>query len=515
MQPEQYNHLPVLICEYAYATGNSVGQFDEFIEIFEEYPHAAGAYIWDFVDKSLILKDTKGQDHWKYGGDFGDKDHHGHVMANGLFAADRKPHPSAVQVKQSYRPLTSIPVDLNKGRLKLHNKNWFEDTRHYAIKWELTADGHIVQQGELDAPVVKSQDMEEYNLPVSTENLTGKEFHLKVSYCLKESTSWAEKGYTVAWDQFELAVSSAIRPEEKPGNGALEAIATGNRVLVKGDHFSCSFNVQNGALEQYIHRGICYLDKPLLPNFWRAPVDSDMVDILAQFGLPDFAKKLCHPWFRWKTAAETRQLIDFKLTEKDHSVHIQTSLKIKHGKTPLVMNYTVHPDGEVLVDYSFTPDKFMQRAGLQTSLSSRFRSISWFGRGPEESMMDRKTGYPVGIYQGDIEDVIHDYVRPQENGNKTDVRWARLQDDSGNGIEIRSKSEHLLNFSAWPYTQEDLETATHIHELPRRDRITFNIDYQQEGVCCALSRLMWRKEKRIRMQPGDECRFSFSLKGID
>ncbi|MFK0572792.1 glycoside hydrolase family 2 TIM barrel-domain containing protein [Endozoicomonas sp.] len=514
IKPEQYNHLPVLICEYAYATGNSVGQFDEFIEIFENYPNAAGGYIWDFVDKNLIVKDTSGRSLWKYGGDFDDEDNHAHVLGNGMFTADRKPHPHAIQIKQSYRPVSSIPVELKEGRLKLQNKNWFEDTRHYSIKWELTADGRVVQLGEIDAPEVAPRRTAEYTLPVSMEGLAGNEFHLKVSYCLKESTLWAEKGYPVAWDQFEVSIPSTAKPEQPKRKGSLKASRTGNRVLVEGQNFSCSFNAENGAFEQYVSNDTCYLDKPLLPNFWRAPIDSDVYDLLAIFNMPEFMRKLCCPWFRWKTAASTRQLTDFKLSERSDSVLVQTSLKIKNGKTPLIMNYTVYPDGEVQVDYSFTPNKFIQRVGLQTSISSCFRNISWFGRGPEESMMDRKSGYPIGIYQGDIEEVIHDYVRPQENGNKTDVRWARLQDKDGNGIEIRSKSAHLLNFSAWPYTLEDLENARHIHELPRRDRITLNIDYQQEGVACGLSRLMWRKEKKIRMKPGDECRFSFSIKSI-
>ena len=124
----------------------------------------------------------------------------------------------------------------------------------------------------------------------------------------------------------------------------------------------------------------------------------------------------------------------------------------------------------------------MLRAGLQVSIPGNYRHITWFGRGPQESMLDRKSGYAVGIYELDIEDFIHSYVRPQENANRSDVRWVKFLDDSGHGVEIQSGGDHLLNFSAWPYTMDDLEKATHIHELPRRENITLNIDYDQKGV---------------------------------
>ena len=179
----------------------------------------------------------------------------------------------------------------------------------------------------------------------------------------------------------------------------------------------------------------------------------------------------------------------------------------------MTLTYTVFGNGEVEVAYTFTPKTRLMRAGLQTQIPARFRSITWFGRGPEESMLDRKSGYAVGIYQRDIEDFIHNYVRPQENANRSDVRWARFLDENERGLEIRSTSQHLLNFSAWPYTMADLARADHIHELPRRGTITLNIDYAQKGVGDLTSALRGMPDE-AQLLPGVACAYAFRVKGL-
>ena len=189
-------------------------------------------------------------------------------------------------------------------------------------------------------------------------------------------------------------------------------------------------------------------------------------------------------------------------------------VKIPSGKTPLKLNYTIWGNGEVEISYCFTPQKRLLRAGLQAQIPGTLRQISWFGRGPQESMLDRQSGYAVGIYSLDIEDFIHNYVRPQENANRCDVRWARFTDPAGHGIEICSTSAHRFNFSAWPYTLVDLELAEHIHELPRRENMTVNIDYAQQGVGDLTSALLGLP-KDAQLLAGVPCEFSFRVKRIN
>jgi beta-galactosidase len=515
-KPGEYSRLPVLVCEYAHAMGNSIGSLDKHVQLFDDYPHMAGAFIWDFIDQTLLKKDADARDLWLYGGDFGDEPHRGSFLANGVLTADRRPHPHAFQVKQSYRPIAVQPVDLAQGIVVIKNKNWFEDTGNYLLRWEITADGKKIQAGELDCPEIAPQESFEFQVPLKKPVQAASEFHLKIQFLLKNATSWAPAGFEVAWEQFEVLFPDIAPPAAE--SSRFENITVdqkGDTVQVSGDRFSLRFDRQIGAWTQFTVNGIDYLAEPLSPNFWRVPVDNDGDALLVNLRLPRFVVRLLLPWLRWKTAAEKRKLVKFEVDQPARDrVQIETAFKIPGGKTPLTLTYTISGNGEIEIAYTFTPQKKLLRAGLQTQVPAAFRKIAWFGRGPEESMLDRKTGYAVGVYERDIEDFIHNYVRPQENANRSDVRWARFTNAAGQGLEIRSASAHLLNFSAWPYTMDDLARAEHIHELPRRETLTLNIDYAQKGVGDLTSALMGLPED-AQLLPGQSCEFSFRMKAIE
>ena len=163
-------------------------------------------------------------------------------------------------------------------------------------------------------------------------------------------------------------------------------------------------------------------------------------------------------------------------------IRIKVESKVKRGKTRLFTDYTIYGNGDVIVENTFTPKKNMMRFGMQMSVPGEFDTMTWYGKGPHETMLDRKTGAAIGIYSGYVDDLIHPYIYPQENGNRTEIRWGALTNKSGNGLLVSDIGGTFLNISAWPYTMEDLENATHNHELPHRDNITFNIDYKQRGV---------------------------------
>jgi beta-galactosidase len=514
-RPEEYNQMPVLVCEYAHAMGNSVGSLDKHVQIFDKYPHMAGGYIWDFIDQTLLKKDAQGRDLWLYGGDFGDQPHSGSFLANGILTADRKPHPHAFQVKQCYRSITAIPVDLLMGVITIKNKNWFDSTSNYRLRWELTSDGEICQQGEMDCPLIGPQEQAELRLPISVPQTSVAECHLKIIFFLKDATLWAPAGFEIAWEQFQIPVPKRpVAREEGLEAGDLSLERSQEVVRIEGAGFRLDFDPRSGAWTRYWVNGIDHLTVPLLPNFWRVPVDNDGDALLVNMRLPELIVRMLRPWLRWKTAAENRRLLNFDVHgPQENQVTIHTTFKVPGGKQPLSLIYRIKGTGEVEVQYSFTPRKKLLRAGLQTQIPGIFHRISWFGRGPEESMLDRKSGYAVGIYELDIEDFIHNYVRPQENANRCDVRWARFMDENGRGIEIRSTSEHLLNFSVWPYTMADLERAKHIHELPRRKNITLNIDYAQKGVGDLTSAFMGMPDE-AQLLPGKNCAFSFLIRAI-
>lgn len=514
-KPEEYNQMPVLVCEYAHAMGNSIGSLDKHVQLFDDYPHMAGAFIWDFIDQTLLKKDADGRELWLYGGDFGDEPHRGSFLANGLLTADRLPHPHAFQVKHAYRPITALPVDLVEGKIAIKNKNWFEDTRNYRLAWALTADGEIIQRGKMDCPPIAPQETAEIQLPISTPQIPADEYHLKIIFLLKDAPLWASAGFEVAWEQFDVPfpqnLASIVDDLKFEG---LTVAQNGDAIQVSGAHFDLDFDPRSGAWTRFSAGDREYLNTPLLPNFWRVPVDNDGDALLVNLRLPKFIQRLLLPWMRWKNTAEKRRLIQFEVEQvSEDRVEIHTQFKIPGGKTPLTLTYTILGNGEIEVSYYFTPKKKLFRAGLQTQIPGDLRQITWFGRGPAESMLDRKSGYAVGIYSLDIEDFIHNYVRPQENANRSDVRWARFSNEDGRGLEIRSNRKHLLNFSVWPYTMADLEQAEHIHELPRREQITLNIDCAQQGVGDLTSALFGLPED-AQLLAGEPCEFSFRLKVI-
>jgi len=515
-KPEEYNHMPVLICEYAHAMGNSVGSLDRHVQLFEEYPHMAGGFIWDFIDQTLLKKDDQGGDLWLYGGDYGDEPHRGSFLANGILAADRSPHPHAFQVKQNYRPLKAFPIDLVGGKTLLKNMNWFQTTQNYRLVWELTADGVVIQKGDCECPVVPPQEHVELKIPLKQPTSPiGSEYHLKISYVLARDTSWADAGFEVGWDQFEVPFPLKIQHRFiYDGTSPISFTRVGDIYDIQGDGFLIQFDGHHGIWRRYVVDGFEYFILPLLPNFWRVPIDNDGSELIDSLYLPGFLKRLLLPWQRWKTASSKRKLRTFEILQPDaNTIKISTGFRIPGGKSLLDLKYTISSGGSVEITYGFTPRSSLLRAGLQVEIPGVLKSISWFGRGPQESMRDRKTGYPVGNYALDIEDFIHNYVRPQENANRCEVRWARLTDNADHGLEIRATGNRLFNFSAWPYQMADLETAEHIHELPRRESITLNIDYGQKGVGDLTSAIFGMPDE-AQLLGGQRCEYSFMISPI-
>jgi beta-galactosidase len=515
-KPEKYHSMPILICEYAHAMGNSIGSLDKFVKIFEDYPNVAGGFIWDFVDQTLWKKGEDGENLWLYGGDFGDEPHSGSFLVNGIFTADRTPHPHAYQVKQSYRPIKAVPVDLVNGKLILKNMNWFETTENYRINWELAEDGMVIQQGDCYCPVIDPQKQAQFLIPLTQpETPSGVEYHLKISYILARDTLWSKAGYEVAWDQFKVPFPSKDRSVESSLKGSPLSIHPAKGfIFIEGDDLTISFERKTGAWVGYYVGGYEFFTRPLLPNFWRVPIDNDGTELMDSIKLPEVLTCLLIPWIRWKTAAQKRKLKKFEIIQEDTTtVAIHTSFTVPGGKSFLDLDYVISGNGFIEVSYDFTPRSNLLRAGMQVEIPGTLRNISWFGRGPHESMLDRKTGYPVGVYSLDIEDFVHDYVRPQENANRSDVRWARFVNDAGLGFEIQTTGEHLFNFSAWPYTMVDLEAADHIHELPRRENITLNIDYGQKGVG-DLTSIPFGMPEDAQLRGGKHFSFRFVFKPV-
>ncbi len=502
IEAQEERTRPLIMSEYAHAMGNSVGNLQDYWDIIESHKYLQGGSIWDWVDQALCKQAPDGTTFFAYGGDYGDFPNDNNFCCNGLIAPDRKPNPHLFEVQKVYQNIKVHSVDVANGKVRIENKHFFQNLNDFEGSWELLENGVGIQQGDLGQIDLEPRVSKELSVPLQRLDLKpGAEYLLTVSFTLAKDTVWAKAGHRVAWDQ--LAV-----PWDVPATEALQAAGTlklnksREAFEVAGEGFTVTFSRKSGLLESYRFGDKELLVQPLTPNYWRVPIDNDRGN-----GMPDRLGV-------WKEAGVKRTLD--KMTEKQvgNTVVITSAMHLKARKTELRLTYTVHPDGTIDVDHWLQPKGRLQnipRVGMQLAVSDSCEDIAWYGRGPHETYWDRKTGAAVGQYQAKVSDWNHPYVRSQECGNRTDVRWIRFTDAEGYGLEFTGQP--LLSASAWPFSMADLEAAKHPNELPKRDFITLNIDYKQMGVGGDTS---WgnRTHPEYLLPSREDYRYQFTMKGM-
>ena len=502
----EYGDKPYLLAEYAHIVGNSLGNFQKYMDAFEKYPRNIGGYIWDFVDQSILRKTEKGEDFWTYGGDFGDMPNDGNFCGNGVFAADRSPRPAAFEVKKVYQEIKAHALDLNKGIVAVENKYRFQSLDFVRLNWKLLEDGILVEENRIDNIIdniiVNPMETKEVTLPyINFAFKQDKEYHLTVEFSLTEDMPWAPKGYVIAWDQFELPMSHRIIPEVAVNNGQMTVKEIESEIEIVSDDFRVVINKEKGVISEYVYKGTRMITGAISPNFYRPTIDNDngivrivtkMIEKLEKQDSPAAKAQLEQMRMgirqvsdqTWKETESTRKVTKLKrLQENDSKIIVHVESEVNIGQEPHVLEYTIYSSGEIDVCQRLTPNKELIRFGTQMQISSNYNQMTWFGKGPHETMFDRQTGAEIAQYTLPVKDTIHTYLKPQENGNRTEVRWVALTDRQGQGLRFTDISGTLLYVSAWPYTMEELDQATHVHELPIHDDIiTLNIDYRQRGV---------------------------------
>ena len=480
LKPEQYRGKPVVVCEYAHAMENSLGNFYKYMDIFERYPNMAGGFIWDFADQSICVKDGETVK-WLYGGDFGEEKSDRYFCANGIVAADRKAHPALYEVKKNYCSIRMEAVDSKKGLFKIYNRYSFTNLNQLRVLWSLQKEGLTVLSGEcalLDAAPgehsLVNADYADFHFPDNSECT------VTFSFITRKDQPWAQAGYEVGWEQF---IIGRFCPDIKARAGKSEQYALAEPVI-KGkslllqvpDCASFIFNLERGTLEHADYGFGNILAAPLRVNYWRALTDNDK-------GLANFVPRLERLLvdYSWKRASVKYRVKEHHLDCRDEYQSLVFKFSHRNYKYNQV-EYKVMNDGRMIISQSILPRKDMIRVGFTAALNSGFRSFTWYGRGPHENYCDRNRGAAVSLYTTDLADLYHLYMRPQENGNRTDVRWLTIKDSKGKGIRITDFSGEHINFSAWPFSQEQLEQAEHIHELAAEDFVTLNIDFRQRGV---------------------------------
>ncbi len=523
LDPE--NDRPLIQCEYAHAMGNSVGNLQDYWDVIEKYPILQGAFIWDWVDQGLLTKNENGEEFWAYGGDFGPKGtpSDGNFCLNGLVDPDRSPHPSLTEVKKVYQNVSFSVKDLSKGEINILNKYDFTNLSDFDLNWRIEEDGVVVQKGSSSCPDVPPHEQVAVNLgyeiPVAKPGL---EYFLIVN--LSRSSPWTivPAAHEYAAEQFILPYSEPSEVQLIAEMPALTLEETNDRILVSGADFSLEIDKTNGRLSSWKFKNKEFIQDAMIPEFWRAPTDND-------FG--NNHQQRCKVWREAGPNASVEK-IEANLTQAQSIIaQIELSVPDLEGIkiAEIKLQYEILGSGDILVQYNFQKTKAglpeIPRIGMNLTLPVEFDKIQYFGRGPDENYWDRKTGSFVSHYKGKVADQYVEYLRPQENGNKSDVRWMVLSNLQGQGIlleglpliDVSALHNKWLDFESPERTdgrqREGVEVVNkHTTDIKKQDYVSVDIDFKQMGVGGDNS---WgaRTHKEYRLE-GDEYSYSFRMRAF-
>ena len=480
---------PLIQCEYAHAMGNSMGGFKEYWDIIRKYPSYQGGFIWDFVDQSLHWKNSEGVKIYGYGGDFNRYDaSDNNFHDNGLISPDRVPNPHAYEVRYFYQSIWTSLSDPQKKSFSVYNENFFRDLSAYRMEWELAADGKVMQSGAVSDVNAGPQETAEVVLDYDQSMVDGShEWMLNVYWKLKKSEQLLPAGHIVAYNQIaltdyaypDLAMENASEsnlPVEKP------VIRENDKfyLIVSGEKFVIDFSRTTGFITYYEYKGKPMLeeDTDIRPNFWRAPTDNDM------------GANLQNKMAIWKTP--NFKLRTLKSSMEDGLAKVEASYYISETQTVLSMTYLINNEGAVKVTQTMKagpsteiPDMF--RFGVRFRMPAEYDTIEYYGRGPWENYADRKSSSPVGLYRQSVEEQFYPYIRPQETGTKSDLRWWQVLDWSCAGLRVISDAP--FSASALEYTMESLDDGVakdqrHSPEVPKAGFTEICIDQAQMGLGC-------------------------------
>ncbi|MBQ9145571.1 MAG: DUF4981 domain-containing protein [Clostridia bacterium] len=461
----QYKDKPFMLCEYSHCMGNSLGNFGDYWDDFEANPRLVGGYIWDFADQS-IRREVDGVTQWTMGGDWGDKPNDGVFAFNGIVRADRSANPALYEVRKVYQRIASKLIG---NQLLIDNRHSFVDTSDIELTAKLLHSGHVVREEELPMPTIQPLEKGFVELPDSLLE-KGADAAVCVYFKQKTATAYAPAGRIVAYDTFALSEPCLVRGHQ---DGDIDMQCVGESLHVTTKTHRYTINLKKGEVEEIKRNGQPLLSSPIRPEFWRAITNNDkyppndIADLSKLLGLEKF-----------KGGMKTLRAVNHRYYREGNSVHVDFTMSMRFLSS-FSVHLTVYADGTLACSMRLVPLRDLVRYGFTFGLDPRFHTTTYFGMGEHECYCDRARNALPGIYTLDDEQMIHDYLSPQENGNRMDVRWAKIGKDEQ--VEL-SAVDKPFQLSVHPYTLQMLDDAKHLHELGRLDYLTVNVDGAQRGV---------------------------------
>lgn len=502
---------PMIISEYSHAMGNSTGNLMDLWDIIYDRNNKQlqGGYIWDWIDQGLLEIDENGRKYWTYGGDYGENmpSHHNFVI-NGIILPDYTPQPAMWEVKYAYQYIRFFADNLEANKVRVVNYHDFTNLENYDIRWSLSSDGQEIHSGTLKNINLAPHESKIVTIDVpEIKGKAGNEYFLDLSVRTKNATNALEEGYEVAHEQFIYPVK-AKEVEDCESEAHVYCIPKDGRVRVQGENFTIDFDQESGLLSAWEVNGVSLIKSGPAINFWRAPNDNDK------------GSKMINRLGIWREATREAMVKRFKvLQESGKQVVLEVEYGLEAIQSKQVVSYTCCGDGKVKVTTKFIngdtklPD--LPRFGMSIVMPVEFDNLRYLGRGPHENYCDRNRGAFVGLYSSKVEEQYFPYVRPQENGYKTDVRWFQLTTDNGAGLKITGLP--LLGFSALHNPIEDFDQDTHdeykhVNDIVKRDGVFINFDLKQMGVAGDNS---WgAKPYEQYTLPAQNYEFNFTLEPI-
>ncbi|WP_234571125.1 glycoside hydrolase family 2 TIM barrel-domain containing protein [Rhodohalobacter sp. 614A] len=468
---------PMILCEYAHSRGNSTGNLVDYWNLIEQEPSLQGGFVWDWRDQGIREELADGSTYWAFGGDFGPEDtpNDGTGM-DGLVFSDGSPTPALWEIKKVYQYLKFEPADLEQGRVTIQNNYHFTHSDDFNFRWELQEDGEVIKKGtiQFDEPIAPG-GQENVQLPIQDiQPNPQKEYFLNIYAQTRDATDLIEKGHVVAKEQFKLPFEH--KTPELGGGGPIALHEDESDIRIEGTDFSIIFDKEGGFLKTYVWKGRHLLEDGLKPEFWRAPTSAD------------YGNRLPSRASVWRDVQSQREieLIDAE-QRSDNEIYLSTKSNFEKSGSSFDANYTVFGDGSIKVDVKFTaahdslPE--LPRMGMKMELAGDYENMTWLGRGPHESYQDRNSGAFIGKYSGKVIDQFVPYIEPQENGNKTGVRWVELKDQDDIGLRVESY-DMPLSVNAHHYRMDDLTApqTNYYYQVPVRSMIELHIDLKQRGL---------------------------------
>ena len=471
---------PYIMCEYSHAMGNSNGNFQEYWDIIMSKKHMQGGFIWDWVDQGIRSTDGNRKTFWAYGGDLGGfhLQHDENGVADGLLSSDRTPDPGLYEVKKVYQNVIFKAKDISRGELTVQNLFDFTDLNQYNFKWEMMRNGEKVKEGTFSLNLAPRQTKTiKLSIP-SYKSLPGEEYFLNVFALVKNGTELLPAGHEIAREQFKYAGDFFAR--STTNGDRLEVTKSADKISFKSANITGEFDLRQGKMARYgaNDRSRVLRDFPE-PYFWRAPTDND------------FGNNMPVNMGIWRSAHVNRKVKSVNAGEQNgEGLPITVQYELTGISVPYTVDYFIQNDGSVKItasmDMSNRDLPELPRFGMRMELPEQYSNLSYYGRGPWENYSDRNTASLVGLYKDDVKNqFFHGYIRPQESGYKTDVRWLQLTNDQGQGLKIEGSQQ--ICFSALNYKSEDLDPGTekrqqHPTDIRHRRSVILNIDLKQRGV---------------------------------